>query len=146
MKYKYYIFTVITFSTITMFILACSGSFLIQKTAEFENKIWLVQSIDYNDIPNSDGKIYLKFSRNTKKIIGYAGCNNINGSYSITGSDITIKPSTSKDTCTGLMEIEKNILTIIEKAAEFREVSSGGNDYLSLISTDGSTLLLRLKK
>ncbi|HEY3251263.1 MAG TPA: META domain-containing protein, partial [Ignavibacteria bacterium] len=66
------------------FLFSCSGSFLIQKTAEFENKIWLVQSIDYNDIPNADGKIYIKFEREEKKLTGYGGCNNIVGSYSIT--------------------------------------------------------------
>jgi len=146
MNYKYSIFTFLTASVIIISIYGCSGSFLIQKTAEFENKIWLVQSIDYNDITNPDGKIYLKFSRSTKKITGYAGCNNILGSYSITGSDITIKPSSSKDSCLDVMETEKNILTILEKANEFREVSSSGNDYLSLTTADGSTLLLRLKR
>src|SRR3990172_9290691 len=146
MKNKNHIILTIAAAAIFIMVYGCSGSFLIQKTAEFENKTWLVQSIDYNDIPNIEGKLFLKFSRSSKKFSGFGGCNNIVGSYSITGSDITIKPSSSKETCTEGMETEKNMITILEKATEFREVSSSGNEYLSIISIEGSTLLLRLKQ
>ncbi len=146
MKNKNYIFLAITALTVSVILNGCGGSFLIQKTAEFENKTWLLQSIDYNDIPNTEGKLFLKFSRSTKKFSGFGGCNNIVGSYSITGSDITIKPSSSKETCLTGMETEKNMINILEKASEFREVSSSGNEYLSIISSEGSTLLLRLKQ
>jgi len=125
---------------------SCSGSFLIQKSAEFEDKVWLVQSINYNDIPNSAGKIYLKFVREEKKITGYGGCNNIVGSYSITGSDIKITPSRSKETCSGLMETENQLMSVLEKASEFREFTSSDKDYLRFITADGSSIELRLKK
>ena len=132
---------------ITLILYGCSsGSFLIQKTAEFENKLWLIQSINYSDISNPDGKLFLRFSRSTKRFTGFGGCNNILGSYSITGSDIKIIPASSKDTCKTGMETEKNIMNILENAAEFRESSSSGNDYFAIITPDGSTLLLKQRK
>lgn len=132
---------------ITLILYGCSsGSFLIQKTAEFENKLWLIQSINYNDLSNPDGKLFLKFSRSTKRFSGFGGCNNILGSYSITGSDIKIIPASSKDTCETGMETEENILNILENAVEFRETSSSGNDYFTIMTLDGSTLLLKQKK
>lgn len=129
-----------------IFISACGGSFLIQKTAEFENKVWLVQSIDYNDIPNADGKVYIKFQREGNRLTGYGGCNNIVGSYSITGSDIKITPSRSKENCPGLMDRENQLISVLEKASEFREFTSSDKDYLRLMTADGSSIELRLKK
>jgi hypothetical protein len=65
---------------------------LIQKSAEFENKIWLVQSIDYNDIPNVDGKIFIKFEENSPGTAGATACELIFHNR----SDIKIQPSRSK--------------------------------------------------
>jgi heat shock protein HslJ len=130
---------------IALLCLSCGGSFLLQKTAEFENKVWLIQSIDYNDIPNGEGKIYLKFVRDGNKLTGYGGCNNIVGSYSITASDIKIKPSLSKESCPGEMETEKQLILVLEKATEFREFTSSDKDYLRLMTADGSSIELRKK-
>jgi heat shock protein HslJ len=118
----------------------------MQKNAEFENKEWLVQSINYNDIPNQDGKIFLKFNRSTRRLSGFGGCNNILGSYSISGSDLKIIPARSKSDCPDLMETEDQFMNLLEKTVEFREFSSSDKDYLRLITSDGSSIELRLKK
>jgi len=133
------------FLSVSAVIVSCTSS-LIQKTAEFENKEWIVQSFDYNDIENQEEKIFLKFVRNSKRLSGFGGCNYIVGSYSLTGSDLSIKPVRSKDTCIGNMEIEDKLMDMLEKTTEFREITSSDKDYLRLITTDGSSLELRLKK
>jgi heat shock protein HslJ len=131
-------------SAVLIILFSCTGS-LIQKSAEFENKEWIVQSFDYNDIENPDGKIFLKFNRSGKRLSGFGGCNFIVGSYSVTGSDLSIKPVRSKDTCIGFMETEDKLMTVLEKTNEFREITSSDKDYLRLITPDGSSIELRLK-
>ena len=138
-----YIRTLLLFCSAVL-LQACTAS-LIQKTAEFENKHWLVQSFDYNDIANADGKIYIEFNRSEKTIKGFGGCNHILGSYSLTGSDITIKPVRSKENCPGTIEVENRFMQLLEKAIEFREITSSDKDYLRLITKDGSSIELRKK-
>lgn len=144
MKSIYKFSELFLFLSVSALIVSCTSS-LIQKTAEFENKVWIVQSFDYNDIENQDGKIFLKFERDGKKITGFGGCNYIVGSYSVTGSDLTIRPVRSKDTCIGFMENEDKLMELLVKTTEFREITSSDKDYLRLITADGSSLELRFK-
>lgn len=132
------------FITVLMF-QSCTAS-LMQKNAEFEDEEWIVQSINYNDISNADGKIFLKFNRSNRRLSGFGGCNTILGSYSISGSDISIRPARSKSNCPDLMETEDMFMSILEKAVEFREFTSSDKDYLRLMAADGSSIELRLKK
>lgn len=135
----------LVFTAISVIIISCTSS-LIQKNAEFENKIWIVQSFDYNDIENKDGKIFLKFQREGRKVSGFGGCNYIVGTYSLTGSDMKIRPSRSQDTCVGNMETEDKLMDVLDKTTEFREITSSDKDYLRLLTADGSSIELRLKE
>ena len=145
MKSIYKLSGLFIFLAVSAVIVSCTAS-LIQKTAEFENKEWIVQSFDYNDIENQNEKIFLKFVRDGKKITGFGGCNFIVGTYSLTGSDLTINPSRSQDTCIDKMEIEDKLMDVLGKTIEFREITSSDKDYLRLLTADGSSLELRLKQ
>jgi len=142
MKYKIIIYF-ITFTAI-FYLSACTGS-LFQKNAEFENKTWILQSFNYEDVKNPDGKISILFGKEEKKLNGFVGCNTLYGSYSITGSDIKIKPGRTKMACDD-MQIEEKLMKLLETTTEFREITSSGTDYLRLITPGGESIEFKLKK
>jgi hypothetical protein len=44
------------------------------------------------------------------------------------------------------MDRENQLMTVLDKASEFREFTSSDKDYLRLMTPDGSSMELRLKK
>jgi heat shock protein HslJ len=142
MKQKY-LFYVISLFTVFYFS-SCTGS-LFQKNAEFENKTWLLQSFNYDDVANKDGKIFIIFHKGEKKITGSGGCNTLYGYYSITGSDIKIQPGRTKMECEDT-KVEDKLMTMLEVTNEFREFTSSDKDYLRLLTSTGESIEFRLKK
>jgi heat shock protein HslJ len=145
MKYKSTVYIIALIPLI--FFYACAGTnSLFQKNAEFENRKWILQSFNYNDVSNPDEKIFIRFNKDDKKLAGFGGCNTLFGSYSITGSDIKIKPGRTKMMCDENMLTEEKFMQLLESANEFREITSSDKDYLRLLTPAGESIEFRLKK
>lgn len=145
MKYKITIYVLALLPVI--FFCSCAGTgSLFQKNAEFENRTWILQSFNYNDVSNPGEKILIKFNKDDKKITGFGGCNTLFGSYSITGSDIKIKAGRTKMMCDENMQTEDRLMQLLEATNEFREITSSNKDYLRLLTTAGESIEFRLKK
>ena len=130
------------FSFFLIFILAvmlisCSSS---EKNNEFSEKSldgvkWILKSLNNKKIstPESRKEIYIEFNTSENKFSGFAGCNNIFGTYTLSNDRIKFGPVAGTEMyCESVMETENEFKKMFEtadriklKGSELQFFSSG---------------------
>jgi heat shock protein HslJ len=115
-----------SFLLLFLIIMACRPSNKIGKLVgvpkerSLENTYWVLNELNETSIVNSNsGKLFIELKAETKRIVGFGGCNQISGGYTITGSKIKFSTATTRMFCQQTMEVETSFLKALSTVTTF---------------------------
>jgi heat shock protein HslJ len=83
----------------------------VPKERSLENTHWVLDEINESPITiNDTNKLFIELNTVTKIISGFCGCNQLSGSYHITGNKIKFSTATTRMFCQQTMEVETSFL------------------------------------
>ena len=127
-------------------VMACSAQKGTTQTPEQSTPVltdgeWVLKSMKGEPISGLKKPITLTIVTETKRVSGYAGCNQFFSSYTIAGSAITFTlPGRTKMFCKETMNMEDQFLEVLNRVRAFKFDGS------KLQFTEGDTVLLEFEK
>lgn len=131
------IIALIFFAAMTAMISSCSSSGS-QTNTKLEGTRWILTKLNGVPVLTTSGKkeAFITFNSPEKKFTGSGGCNNMFGTYTRSGSSLSIGPVARTEMfCEGVMETEDGFVKALGKNAKYRIKG----DVLSLIDSSGVT-------
>ncbi|MCU0437060.1 MAG: META domain-containing protein [Raineya sp.] len=110
------------------------------KTMDIENKKWFLVELNGKTFSISqEGKVFLKFNKEIKKIEGFAGCNSFSGVYNLKNDAVSLSEMISTEAyCEEIMDKERAFFKVL---AETKTLSvSKDNKTLFLLNESKNTL------
>lgn len=93
-------------------------------TATLENTYWKLAEMNGKPLTTpADAKevhIVLTNEGDSKRIKGYAGCNSLGGSYTLSGNEIKFIAITTKMMCVDRMDVEDYLLKALSSANRYK--------------------------
>jgi len=129
---------------IALALLQCKSSQGSKDQASLENTHWRLSEINGNPIVTPEGgrdvHFILTSAIGEKKVAGFAGCNSMGGSYTLTGNEIKFVIYSTKMMCPSeQMVVEDFLMKVLTSATSYKI----NGDTLELL--DGETLLAEFK-
>lgn len=110
-----------------------------------EGTVWLLTELNGKDISTVESlkSISVLYSKDDKKVSGFAGCNSFTGSFEMNGSEISATLASTRMFCEGKMEIETEFLKVLN--APHHHKVEGGHLYLRDKNTVVAKFLAEVK-
>ena len=131
-------------SIIAVILLQCKSSQSKKDPISLENTHWRLSEINANPILTAEGSrdvhLILTPTGGEKKLTGFAGCNTMGGSYTLSGNDIKFMIYSTKMMCASeQMVVEDFLMKVLTSATSYKI----NGDVLELL--DGETSLADFK-
>ena len=108
----------------------------LSSSNDLREKYWKLVSI--NDVPfenQEEREVYMILKKDQKNVIGFSGCNPINGSYQLTtGNRVKVSTRSNQTTCVNELK-EKQVLDVLNSVQGFKV----DKDTLYLYQGEGKT-------
>jgi len=109
---------------IPLLLVQCKSQQTPRHVVDVENMHWKLVEVSGKTVSTPEGgrEVYMVLSRegDTRKLVGYAGCNGLGGDYAIDGSTIKFQPITTRMHCQLQMEVENTFTQMLSRADSFR--------------------------
>jgi heat shock protein HslJ len=112
----------------------------VPKERPLENTYWVLTEINGTALVRNDSKkLFIQLDPATKRLSGFAGCNQLSGGYVLDGKKISFKTITTKMFCQDEMKTEDDFIQAVNKINEFNI-----NEH-ELLLTEGKNVLLKFQ-
>jgi heat shock protein HslJ len=109
---------------ISLLLLHCRPSEKRMSTANLENTYWKLSEMNGKPVvtPEDSREVHIVLTKEgtETRLKGFAGCNNMGGSYSLSGNTIKFTVISTKMLCPDSMETENFLFSVLEKQITIR--------------------------
>ncbi|MBL7872316.1 MAG: META domain-containing protein [Cyclobacteriaceae bacterium] len=93
----------------------------VPKERPLENTYWVLVEVNGTTIVRNDTKlIFIQLDSKSKRVTGFAGCNQLSGDYVLDGRKLIFKTVTTRMYCEDEMKTEDDFIEAVNKINEYR--------------------------